>query len=133
MDQKQKDELLKIVGNAQRCRDSTLEHVIVYDAISFAFLNKLITFSEFETAMKYRKAGAYLDAAAVLVPKSWCWMAGHRDYPIARAHVNNGELHMSGKSKWFETTSSTPAVALAVCSLRALDWMEDQKVNTDAV
>lgn len=60
-----------------------------------------------------------LDAAMTLVPEGWCWMAGHRDFPKSRAYVNNGELHMSGKSQWFEVVAATPALALTAATLHA--------------
>lgn len=62
---------------------------------------------------------ACLDEAMMLVPEGWCWMAGRRDYPMARAYVNNGELHMSGKCKWFESTAPAPALALCIAALKA--------------
>lgn len=71
-----------------------------------------------------------LDAAMTLVPAGWRWMAGHREYPHARAYVENGQpafsgMHLSPEPKrnpkrlWFEVTAATPARALVAACLRA--------------
>jgi hypothetical protein len=67
-----------------------------------------------------------LDAAEILVPHGWNWMAGNRNQPLARAYVNNGELAFEGaaarrnpKREWYEVTAPSPARALTAAALRA--------------
>lgn len=69
---------------------------------------------------------ASLDAAMMLVPEGWRWMAGHREHPHARAYVENGAPAFVGAGsrrnparQWYETTAATPALALCAASLRA--------------
>jgi hypothetical protein len=66
-----------------------------------------------------------MDWAMTLVPEGWRWMAGHREYPHARAYVENGQLAFIGSGtrrnparQWFEVTAATPALALCAAALR---------------
>lgn len=80
------------------------------------------------------QSGAWLDAAMALVPDGWGWMAGHREFPHARAYVENRELAFVGLGgarrnparKWFEVTAATPALALAAAALKARADMEKE-------
>ncbi len=69
---------------------------------------------------------ASLNAAMTLVPEGMNWMAGNRNQPLARAYVENGELHfLGGQAKnpalrWHECVAATPALALCAAALRAL-------------
>jgi hypothetical protein len=61
-----------------------------------------------------------------VVPEGWRWMAGHREYPHARAYVEDGKPAFVGFSSqrnpdrhWYEVTAATPALALLAAALRA--------------
>lgn len=70
---------------------------------------------------------ASLDAALMLVPEGWNWMAGNRNQPTARAYVENGKpafidsaMRRHPERRWHEVVASTPALALTAASLRAI-------------
>lgn len=69
---------------------------------------------------------ASIDAAMTLVPEGWRFMVGQREFPHARAYVENGKPSFVGMGNrrnperlWFETTAATPALALCAAALRA--------------
>ena len=69
---------------------------------------------------------ASLNAATALVPEGWRFMAGQREFPHARAYVENGKPAFVGignrrnpERLWAETTAATPALALTAAALRA--------------
>lgn len=64
-------------------------------------------------------AEAYLDAALMLVPEGWCWMAGERDPGRFRAHVNNNLHFGHPQREWYEVVASSTALALLAAILRS--------------
>lgn len=81
---------------------------------------------EAERFLELLNVKAWEQAAMMLVPEGWNWMAGERDQGRCRAYVNNGELLNIGSglrrnpdSVWCEVVAATPALALCAAALRA--------------
>lgn len=99
------------------------ERAVCHGVPQMYFWDREDTHAPYVTPERYTET---VDAAEMLVPKGWNWMAGNRDQPLARAYVNNGEMAFVGAGmkrnpsrQWFETTAAKPALALTACALRA--------------
>ena len=129
------DDTEKLNELAARCEasdgpDRDLDWMVA-DAIGHqAFERKVAIWPPFMPGSKLDKTVPYytasLEAAMTLVPEGWNWMAGNRDQPVARAYVNNGQLHYAGygtrrnpKHLWSEVVAATPALALTAAALKA--------------
>ena len=88
------------------------QHIVIYDVLVWLHKNEHISDGVYDQAMRFRNAGAYLDATMMLVPVGrYCRSQIDRD--------GAAWFWVEGKDNEFVAYSKSPALALCIAALKA--------------
>ena len=110
------DDMQELIARLEQAKGS-VQAPHLKRIIDAAWRAKWISDATWHRAEEYLNVGAYLDAAALLVPDGWIWWVNSRNY--ARLWiVEDDRVAAVAQSQ----ECATPALALAAAALRAHNW-----------